>query len=93
MRDGIIVGVEYALRIGIDEGIHRSRIEAFGAIRRAAAEARECDAAQRAFWDVGDGQNAFVWSCRASSVRRAIRAAIGTEKSHDISSTRTEYRA
>lgn len=80
MRDGIIVGVEYALRIGIDEGIRRSRIEAFGAIRRAAEIMRwhEAEAASWKARGIIDTSENYEWC--ADQIRLAIRAAIGSEK-------------
>ena len=54
----------------------KTRVEAFGAIRRAAEVARALDeAADRSSFD-----NSYEFIDMAKGARRAIRAAIGSEK-------------
>lgn len=63
----------FTFQLGIDEGDRQARIEAFGAIRRAAEIAREWDRKLDGYKIVGE-------ELRAIEIRRAIRAAIGSDK-------------
>lgn len=62
---------------GVDDERHRSRIAAFGAIRRAAEVARDYDFIARHYDYEWQGRHA---KDAADGVRRAIRAAIGSPK-------------
>lgn len=62
---------------GLEEGGNLSRIAAFGAIRRAAAVARECEATG---WEQTTVGLQWAWWNKAQEIRRAIRAAIGSSK-------------
>ena len=54
---------------GVQDGLHMSRVEAFGALRRAAAEAR--------LWErLADQEGATPYALGAQSCANAIRAAI-----------------
>ena len=61
--------------IGKRDAERASRIAAFGAIRRAAEIARWYDERQKVL-----GHYDYVYELQAKTVRRAIRAAIGSEK-------------
>ena len=66
----------------IDDGnvrIH-ARAEAFAAIRRAAEVAREREAQGDDLWDRGFPHFAHPQYNKARDIRRAIRAAIGSDK-------------
>jgi len=67
----VVVSEEDAYRIGAYIALHEARVAAFSAIRRAAEVARKNDC--------------FCGGCpiayRAVLIRRAIRAAIGSDKS------------
>lgn len=65
------------IKIGKDIAEEQFRIEAFGAIRRAAEVARSLDAAKCENDNLIDSV-CYEW--QADSVRRAIRAAIGSDK-------------
>ena len=58
----------------------KNRIASFGAIRRAATLARTNDKIARRYAWEGDPQ-AFAFRMAANDIRRAIRAAIGSDKS------------
>ena len=68
---------------GYADSHREARIAAFGAIRRALVEVRRRDAFCRQ-WDI-DSQE-------YRAVRQAIRAAIGSEKAHDIPCVWTKNR-
>lgn len=68
----------FTFQLGIDEGDRQARIEAFGAIRRAVKVARELDReAVRVEDEFLDATDVYR---EARQVRRAIRAAIGSDK-------------
>ena len=60
-----------------DRGQRDARIAAFGAIRRAAEVARECEATG---WEQTTVGLQWAWWNKAQEIRRAIRAAIGSPK-------------
>ena len=53
------------------------RVAAFGALRRAAEVARECEATG---WEQTTIGLQWAWWNKANEIRRAIRAAIGSDK-------------
>jgi hypothetical protein len=65
---------------GYQEGVKDGRIEAFGAIRRAAAVAREMDVIAEVEQRRNEWVEAGHWNFRADAIRQAIRAAIGPDK-------------
>lgn len=73
--DGYKAGLAFMLRSEREY----QRLAAFGAIRRAVEMARNHDKVARHYAWEGDPQ-AHVWRTAAISIRRAIRAAIGSEK-------------
>ena len=76
--DGRCWPEEWAEIEGFRNGDMNARIEAFAAIRRAAEVAREYETTTRRIFP-GDP---VICNASAYAIRRAIRAAIGSEKSH-----------
>lgn len=58
----------------------QNRIAAFGAIRRAAAVARDHDKSARFYNEQGNSEGRVLGGILARNTRRAIRAAIGSDK-------------
>jgi hypothetical protein len=65
---------------GYADGHREARTEAFAAIRRAAEVAREREAQGDDLWDRGFPHFAHPQYNKARDIRRAIRAAIGSDK-------------
>lgn len=73
-------GWEQGYATGCSQGDSANRISAFGAIRRAAEVARQYDTrADIAFRELDEVRESECWSMSVA-IRRAIRAAIGSDK-------------
>ena len=68
-------------KVGYDTALFVDRVEAFAAIRRAVEPARKYDAQERQYRNNPNfaASNALCIS-HAAAIRRAIRAAIGSDK-------------
>jgi len=70
---------DFAFIEGYTLGQQFDRTVAFGAIRRAVTVARECEAKG---WEQTTISLQWAWWNKAHEIRRAIRAAIGSEKAN-----------